>query len=129
MSSQSKLTSDRKSLLKCFALLDKPQRAMLLAFAEFLVARNEALPASSQAVERTPVLPKKIARPRKETVIGAIKRLSETYYMLDRSELLTEASSLMSAHIMHGREAVEVIDDLEALFATYYQQHQSDSTP
>ena len=39
-----------------------------------------------------------------------------------RKELLTESSSLMSAHIMHGRAASAVIDELEALFALHYKR-------
>lgn len=113
--------AQQKRLLRHFSRLGEQDRAALVAFAEFLATREGAENAASPVPEA--VLPKRIPRPSQETVIGAIKRLSETYYMLDRSALLTETSSLMSAHIMHGRIAPEVIDDLEALFASYYRQH------
>ncbi|HHH38953.1 MAG TPA: hypothetical protein ENK50_05190 [Sedimenticola sp.] len=100
-----------------YAGLNPEGRTALLEFAEFLATRHAADRAEESAIAAEPL---DIPRPRKETVIGAIKRLSETYPMLDRSELLTETSSLMSAHIMHGRTAREVIDDLEALFASHY---------
>ena len=115
------LDTDQRRLLTCFAKLGESDRETLLAFADFLVARS---PSEDNTAAETPQQPKEIPRPKKESVVAAIRRLSETYYMLDRGELLTEASSLMSAHIMHGRAAAEVIDDLEAMFSTYYKQHQ-----
>lgn len=120
-----KLSPDKKSLLENYAKLDQSDRASLRAFAEFLVDRSKKED-PREAVRSEPVAPKSVPRPKQETVIGAIKRLSETYYMLDRKDLLTETSSLMSAHIMQGRAASEVIDDLEALFLTQYKQHKFD---
>ena len=66
--------------------------------------------------------PKEIPRPREESVVAAIRRLSETYYMIDKSVLLSETSGLMSAHIMQGRPAEAVIDELEALFSNHYEK-------
>jgi len=106
--------------------LDQSDRASLRAFSEFLVNRSGNNDDRSEDVGVEPVEPKAIPRPGKETVVGAIKRLSETYYMIDRQNLLTETSSLMSAHIMHGRDASEVIDDLEALFVAHYKRHNLD---
>ena len=40
--------------------------------------------------------------------------------MVDRATLLNETSSLMSQHLMQGRAAVEVIDELETLFEKRY---------
>ena len=50
------------------------------------------------------------------------KRLSSTYHMLDDPRLLNEASVLMSQHVMQGREAEHVIDDLQVLFNKFYEQ-------
>jgi hypothetical protein len=36
--------------------------------------------------------------------------------MLDHSKMLHEASSLMAQHMMQGRPAEEVIDELEEMF-------------
>lgn len=120
-----KLSPDKKLLLENYSKLDQSDRVSLLAFAEFLVERRKNND-RREAVQSEPAELKPIPRPKEETVIGAIKRLSETYYMIDRKDLLTETSSLMSAHIMHGRAASEVIDDLETLFATQYKRHNSD---
>lgn len=122
LSSRIKLPPDQRSLLDNYLKLDPSDRASLSAFAEFLVQRSDNGQQPEVSVAG-PAVPKTIPRPGKETVIGAIRRLSETYYMIDRQDLLTETSSLMSAHIMHGRTASEVIDDLEALFVAHYKRH------
>jgi hypothetical protein len=40
--------------------------------------------------------------------------------MLDRAELLQPVGDLLSQHLVDGRAAGAVIDDLEALYATAY---------
>jgi hypothetical protein len=42
--------------------------------------------------------------------------------MLESDALLHTSSALMTEHIMQGRPASEVIDELERLFASAYQQ-------
>jgi len=114
------LPADQRQLLKHYAGLDEGQRATLMAFAEFLAHRE-----TMRTDDEIPPIeePKAIPRPPRESVIGAIKRLSQTYSMLDRSKMLDETSALMSAHIMQGREAAAVIDDLESLFRNYYETY------
>ncbi|MBW9259014.1 MAG: hypothetical protein K1566_09565 [Candidatus Thiodiazotropha sp. (ex. Lucinisca nassula)] len=112
-------------MLDLFEQIAPSERDSLLAFAEFLSQRRsqEAL-----VVERnSPLEPKPLDRPGDESVVKAIKRLSESYFMLERDRLLDETSSLMTSHIMQGRAAVEVIDDLEALFKKHYQDYLSNS--
>ncbi|WP_430733427.1 Crp/Fnr family transcriptional regulator [Ectothiorhodospira lacustris] len=95
--------------------LSAPDQETLLAFAEFLAGRTPAVPVSIP-------LPEPIPRPAEETVIRAMKRLSATYPALDKARLLNETSQLMTQHVMQGRGAVEVIDELEAVFARHYQR-------
>jgi len=118
------LPADQRQLLKHYSGLDEAQRATLMAFAEFL-AHRETTQADDQGTLAIPPIeePKAIPRPSRESVVGAIKRLSQTYHMLDRSKMLDETSALMSAHIMQGREAAAVIDDLESLFRNYYETY------
>jgi superfamily I DNA/RNA helicase len=118
------LPAEQRQLLKLFAQLGEQDRESLVAFAEFLAGRSEERGREDLETD-TPVEPNLIPRPETESVVAAIKRLSETYPMLDRSLLLTDTSSLMTAHLMKGREAPDVIDDLEELFARYYQDHLS----
>ncbi len=93
-----------------------------MAFAQFLAGR------ATMQIESdpTPLERVNLPRPKEESVVAAIKRLTATYPMLDRALLLTDASSLMTAHVMHGKSAELVIDELEAMFANYFQQHCSD---
>lgn len=111
----------REQLLKLFADLSPEDQHALLAFAAFLAERPtlKAIP-NEGAIPQASATPKVIPRPPGETVVGAIKRLSLTYPMLDRSTMFNEVSALMSQHIMQGRPAPEVIDELEAVFARQY---------
>ena len=99
----------------------------MLAFAEFLAARSEAVKEASDgdSVKQPDLVP----RPENESVVAAIKRLSASYTMLDRGDMLDETSSLMTSHVIQGRPAKEVIDDLEKMFAEHYRRYQDAHTP
>lgn len=109
----------------CCGLSDADQHT-LLAFAEFLAAggRCAAARAPSPDANRDPE-PTPHPRPAQETVIAAIRRLTLTYPMLDRDPMLHETAALMTAHVLHGRSASQVVDDLEALFLRHYQDHRA----
>lgn len=117
---QQKLESDQQQLLDFYTCLDPQQRQTLLSFAAFLASQESAV---SVQEEEAPHKPKQIDRPQQESVVKAIKRLSASYFMLKREQLLDETSSLMMAHMMQGREAKQVIDELEVLFARHYQTY------
>ena len=127
---QQNLSAPQRRLLSCFDQLDEQGRETLLAFAEFLQSRHatsEEPEAGGVAVQE----PRAIERPQKESVVKAIKRLSQTYYMLEREQLLDQTSSLMMSHVLQGRDAVTVIDELEVVFSEHYdryrQQREEDS--
>jgi hypothetical protein len=105
-----------KKLLEVFRALSGEQQQSLLDFAAFLASRT---PLVESAVLQEP-LP--IPRPENETLIKAIKRLGATYPMLDRSKLLHETSAFVTQHVMHGRPAEEMIDELELVFQRHYEQ-------
>lgn len=110
------LSLPEKQLIKLFKALRPEDREALLKFAEFLKERGDSQPAED-------ILdPKPIPRPESETVIAAIQRLSATYPMLDKSAIFHETSALMTQHVLQGREAVTVIDELEELFAQHYRR-------
>jgi len=112
-------TTAEKQLLAHFERLSDSQRETLLSFAEFLAQQSASLPAESAPVAE----PRAIARPPQESVVAAIKRLNNTYFMLeDRAGLLNETSVLMTQHVMQGRDIDEVIDELEAVFARFYDE-------
>lgn len=119
------LTADEERLLKAFAQLSATQRETLQSFAEFLVSQADNSPEESGP----PAEPQPIPRPASETVVAAIKRLNATYFMLeDRSGLLNESSALMTQHVMQGRDLCEVIDELEALFARFYDEWRAEQS-
>ena len=68
--------------------------------------------------------PEPIERPASETVVGALKRLSRTYPMLDKSRMLSATSDLVAQHILQGTAASEAIDALEQVFREHYRQLQ-----
>lgn len=94
----------------------------LVDFAEFLKQKSQQHPQQSETQEK--LQPEMQPRPDDENIINAIKRLRATFYMLNTDSLLDETSGLMTQHIVHGRAAVEVINDLEALFEKHYQNYQ-----
>ncbi len=85
-------------------------------YARFLCERSADGPA--EIVQRLD-----IPRPDSESVIGAMKRLTATYPMLDTQLLLNQASNLLSQYIIQGRAAPEVIDELEQLFREQFERH------
>jgi len=109
------MTADERRLLRQFRALSEGKRSSLLDYADFLL--NRELPDAPEV----PVLPLPIPRPDKESVVKAIKRLRETYPMVDRAKILHDTSACMTKHLVHGKPAAEVIDELEALFQNHYQ--------
>ena len=117
------LPPDQQRLLKLFGQLSSNDREQLFGFAEFLVYRaqsekQQGESATSPVVQR----PLDIPRPESESVIAAIRRLTKTFPMLDKDPLLNETSALMTAHVMQGRAAVDVIDELEVVFRRHYER-------
>ncbi len=109
------MTADERRLLRHYRALPEAKRESLLDYAEFLLGR--ALPETPE----TPAEPLAIPRPEQESVVKAIKRLRETYPMIDRARVLHETSASLTRHLVHGKPAAEVIDELEALFLGHYQ--------
>ncbi len=103
-------------------LCSEDQQA-LMAFAEFLKHRAAT---REKSEPRQLQLPGKSERPPQESVVAAIRRLSGCYPMLEKETLLHETSDLMSSHILKGRAATEVIDDLEVLFSTRYDEYRNE---
>ena len=109
---------DSKRLLSVFRSLSEPRQQALLEYAEFLAGKEGADIAAAPPTE-----PLDIPRPEQENVVKAIQRLSRTYPMLERNEIFHAASAQMTRHLIHGVPAIEVIDELERIFAQQYQKH------
>ena len=111
------MSKSENQLLDYFQQLPEEARQSLLDYAEFLLRRYGAS-------EPVPEQPLDLPRPREETVIGAIKRLSRTYPMLNKDKLLHETAGLVTDHMMKGRDAHEVINELEVIFERHYRDYQ-----
>jgi hypothetical protein len=114
------MANNRKRLVTLYDGMDDSARASLLDFAEYLHQRAVASDEKAAISRHEPL---DHPRPQNENVINAIKRLRASYFMLNTDQLLNETSALMAQFMMQGRDAVAVIDDLEAVFAKHYQKY------
>lgn len=114
------VSKSQRQLLKLFASLDSENQQHVLAYMEFLASRVQ----SAQSDEPDAIVeePQVEPGPEGESVIAAIKRLSKSYSMLNKGDMLHETSDLMSGHVLKGRPAEEVIDELEIMFLRHYQK-------
>lgn len=107
------------ALLELFESLDEERQASLADYAQYLLDKHGA-------VKKELSEPLDILRPEEETVVGAIKRLKETYPMIDSMKVFSSASSLMTEHMVKGRDVGEVIDEMEKLFKDFYTEMQKE---
>lgn len=137
------MSAEGERLADLYRRLGPSERASLLAFAEFLLQRSGAATGTgtetgtatdaetrtaggAEAVARVSAEPVPIERPAKESVVAAIKRLRRTYPMLERNAMLNEVYVLMNRHMLEGRPAQEVIDELEQAFERRYREWLAD---
>ena len=111
-------------LLNIFSDLDDNDQNSVMSFAQFLL--EKARQDGRLVVEEEPL---DIPRPKEERVVAAIKRLSAAFPMIKKDTMLNETASLMTAHMIQGRAAVEVIDELEVLFQVRYEEHCQQRNP
>ncbi len=114
--------SNEKQLVQIFKQLNEVDQSSILSFAEFLISKSGL---GSELNNETKILenPVDIKRPEDEKVVIAIKRLSKTYPMIKKSSVFDKAAKLMTDHMLHGKNAVLVIDELELLFDGHYKQY------
>lgn len=110
-----------KKMLRSFRTLSQEQQKTVAAFVEFLSSNTN----NSCAAE--PERPVALPRPDQESVVKAIKRLRATYPMLDQNKLFHETSQHMTEHLLHGKPATEVINELEIMFSHHYQRYIEDT--
>ena len=130
----SSLNKKERELLKLLKSLGEPDQQSLVAFAQFLSSRADAVSNTTEAVmkeDEIPTQPLIIPRPDEESVIKAIKRLTTTFPMVDKENILHPISDLMTSHMIQGKSAPAVIDELEKVFLKEYETQfiqQSDLT-
>jgi len=106
-----------QDLTDLYEAMDDERKKSLSDFADFLYSQAEPVIVAKEILP-----PDDILRPEKETVVGAIKRLKVTYHMIESIAVFSDASSLMTDHMVKGRDVVEVIDEMEILFETAYKK-------
>ena len=122
---KSLFTKEESRLLKSFRKLDSQKKSNVIAFAEFMASGKTDV--DPEPENNKDAVPKEIKRPEAETVIAGIRRLSESYFMLDKGEMLDDTSVLVSAHLLQGRSAKDVIDELEEMFNKEYKKFKNRS--
>ena len=126
------MTDQEQSLLDLYRQLSEHDAHALIRYAEFLAGYEQTTAEISQqtappsepkttAADDLPE-PEVIERPEKERVVDALKRLSATYPMLEKKHLLDRASELVAQHVMFGKPAPQVIDEIEKIFADAYDK-------
>ena len=113
------LPDEQRELLALYTSLSEADKLSLVNFGRFLASQQAQVEAAG-AVESVSEKPLDIPRPQNESVIKAISRLSKTYPMLEKKNLIDGTSVLMSAHVLQGRPAEQVINELELLFEEHY---------
>ena len=139
------MTEQEQSLLDIYRQLTEHDAHSLLRFAEFLAgyevtaakivdaggAASEQKAEPTNSTEETSDAipqPEMIERPEKERVVDALKRLSATYPMLEKKHLLDKASELVAQHVMFGKPAPQVIDEIEVIFSDAYDKFVADAS-
>ena len=115
------MSNELQRLTRLMEGMSHEHKRSLVDYAEFLKQKTQQLTQNVDPQEKLQPLPH--PRPEGENIINAIKRLRATYHMLNTDSLLDETSSLMTQHIVHGRAAIDVIDDLETLFEQHFQKY------
>ena len=106
-------------LAELFDTLDDERKASLFDYAEFLQSKGGLVPKEIGE-------PVEIPRPEEETVVGAIKRLKQTYPMIESRTVFTAASTLMTEHMVNGRNVIEVIDEMQILSHESFEEFLKD---
>ena len=104
-----------QDLIDLYDAMDDERKKSLCDFADFLYDQADPI---SKIISP----PEDSARPEEETVVGAVKRLKAQYHMIESMAVFSAASSLMTDHMVKGRDVIEVIDEMEILFEEAYKK-------
>ena len=105
-----------QELLRAFRQMTPTARCTLVEFADYLSRRHPV------AIPPIADQPLQVPRPVEESVSAAIRRLARTYPMLDGDHVFSGAVTLMTRHVMGQQATVEIIDELEAMFSSRYNE-------
>jgi len=125
------LNKKERELLKLYKELGESDQTTLHAFAQFLNSRTDTASDEDKPdkkIDEIPTQPLTIPRPDEESVIKGIKRLTATYPMVDKENILHPISDLMTSHMIQGKKAKDIIDELENVFLKEYKAQYSNKT-
>jgi len=111
---------NEKKLLHLYRDMSDDDQHALLRYAEFLFEAKE-----EESVELAE--PTQIPAKENESVVGALKRLSASYPMLDKAKMLDQTSTLMSDHLLRGKSKEDVIKEFDVLFEQEYKKLKRDN--
>ena len=124
------MTENEKRVLAALERLSEDHQRQLVDYAEFLVGRSGGDPLADmgggdavEAADAGPREPQPVEPDPDEGPVKAIKRLRQTYPMLDAKDLLDETTTLMSKRYLQDKPEGEVIEELEAVFERHYQRY------
>ena len=115
-----KIPKEQRELLSLFKQLDQAEQQVLTRYARFLLADSGVVTSVASLQQ-----PRGLTRPESETVMKALKRLSENYFMLDKDSLLHSCAGKVSDHLLHKRDSDKVIDEIEEIFNGHYESYKS----
>ncbi len=115
MSTETNELKSSDALINLYEAMDDERKRSLCDFADFLYAKAD--PVSKEIPP-----PEHVPRPQQESVVGAVKRLKVKYYMIESMSVFSAASTLMTDHMVKGRDVIEVIDEMEMLFEEAYDK-------
>jgi hypothetical protein len=118
-----------RQLLELYRSLGPGDRATLRALAEFLHQRTRSATDPARAEKAEIPEPAPIARPPGESVVAGLNRLSQTYPMLSKTEMLNATSELVARHLLSGTDSARVIDELEDIFREHYRLFREQAGP
>ena len=113
----------KKQIIELLNEMDEQASLSLLDYAEFLLTKSSRRIVVGDQEKEQKLTPLESSRTENESVMSAIKRLRASFFMINTDSMLNETSSLMTQHILQGRDAAEVIDELEVLFDKQYQDY------
>ncbi|MFP4559897.1 MAG: hypothetical protein ACLFRB_05020 [Thiohalorhabdus sp.] len=126
------MTENEKRLLQALERLPAEQQRQLVEYAEFLVGRTGVGEGGTEepgagvagaAAPEEPESPRPVEKDPEEGPVQAIKRLRQTYPMLERSKLLDETTSIMAKRYLQDKPESEVIEELEETFERHYRRY------
>ncbi|RLA07331.1 MAG: hypothetical protein DRQ51_06455 [Gammaproteobacteria bacterium] len=111
-----------ESLIDIYNNLSPKNKISLMSYGLFLEQSYDNKKFLSTTKDITKLKPKLIKPSADESVFAALSRLKKSYTMLNIDVMFDELSTLVSSHIVQGKNKKDVIIKLESIFVEEYQK-------